>query len=67
MTESTIERAYALARAGQVRDVAALKQRLKADGCHAVDALLASRNVRGHLEAICAASFSDAANREGAP
>jgi hypothetical protein len=67
MTPSTIERAYALARAGQVRDVAALKQRLKADGCHAVDALLASRNVRGHLEAICAAAFSDAAPREGAP
>ena len=58
MTASTIERAYALARAGEVRDVAALKLRLKADGCHAVDALLASRNVRGHLEAICAAATS---------
>lgn len=56
MAVSTIERAYALARAGEVRDVAALKLRLKADGCHAVDALLASRNVRGHLEAICAAA-----------
>ena len=58
MTPSTLERAYALARAGEVRDVAALKPRLKADGCHAVDVLLASRNVRGHLEAICAAATS---------
>ena len=58
MTESTLERAYALARAGEARDVAALKARLKADGCHAVDVLLASRNVRGHLEAICAAATS---------
>lgn len=67
MTPSTIERAYALARAGQARNVADLKQRLKADGCHAVDALLASRNVRGHLEAICAAAFPAATTREGAP
>lgn len=57
MTDSTLERAYALARAGEVRDLAALKARLKADGCHAVDVLLASRNVRGHLEAICAAAL----------
>lgn len=58
MTESTLERAYALARAGEAPDVAALKARLKADGCHAVDVLLASRNVRGHLQAICAAASS---------
>jgi hypothetical protein len=66
MTVSTIERAYALARAGQARDVAHLKQRLKADGCHAVDVLLAPRNVRGHLEAICAAAFVADREREGA-
>lgn len=60
MTTSTIERAYQIARAGHVPDVAALKKRLKADGCRAVDALLAPRSIRGHLEAICAATYSAA-------
>jgi hypothetical protein len=60
MTTSTIERAYELARSGVVPDVARLKLRLKADGYRAVDALLAARSVRGHLEAICAASFKGA-------
>lgn len=59
---STIEHAYALARAGKARDIAALKQRLKADGCRAVDALLAQRGLRGHLEAICAAAFAGASS-----
>jgi len=58
MTTSTIERAYQLARSGRVPDVARLKQRLKADGCRAVDALLAPRSIRGHLEAICAATYA---------
>jgi hypothetical protein len=57
MTTSTIERAYELARAGQAPDVASLKCRLKADGCRAVDALLAPRSISGHLAAICAATF----------
>jgi len=57
MTQSTIERAHALARSGEARDVARLKQRLKADGCRAVDALLAARSVHQHLQAICAAAF----------
>jgi hypothetical protein len=57
MTTSTIERAYALARSGRVPNFASLKSRLKADGCRAVDALLAPRAIRGHLEAICAATF----------
>ena len=57
MTASTIERAYQLARAGKAADVAALKLQLKADGCRAVDALLAPRGIRGHLDAICTASF----------
>jgi hypothetical protein len=57
MTTSTIERAYQLARAGKAADIAALKLQLKADGCRAVDALLSQRSLRGHLEAICAASF----------
>ena len=57
MSQSTIERAYALARSGQCPNFARLQQRLKADGCRAVDALLASRSIRAHLEAICAASF----------
>ncbi|HZC17754.1 MAG TPA: hypothetical protein VE309_13430 [Caulobacteraceae bacterium] len=53
----TLERAYALARSGQYSNVDTLKDRLKADGCRAVDALLAARSIRGHLEAICAATF----------
>jgi hypothetical protein len=57
MTTSTIERAYELARSGHVPDLARLKERLKADGCRAVDALLAPRAIRGHLEAICAATY----------
>lgn len=54
---STLERAYAIARSGQVQNIDTLKDRLKADGCRAVDALLAPRSVRGHLAAICAACF----------
>ena len=57
MTTSTIERAYELARSGQAPDLATLKLKLKADGCRAVDALLAPRTIRGHLEAICSATF----------
>jgi hypothetical protein len=64
MTTSTIERAYQLARAGHARDLNDLKARLKADGCRAVDALLAPRSVRGHLEAICAATFRPARQDE---
>jgi len=56
MTMSTLERAYALARSGECSDFNALKTRLKADGCRAVDALLAARTLRGHLTAICAAT-----------
>ncbi len=54
---STVQRAYALARSGHFRDVDVLKDRLKAEGCRAVDALLAARSIRKHLEAICAATF----------
>ncbi|HEX7945661.1 MAG TPA: hypothetical protein VF495_13405 [Phenylobacterium sp.] len=60
MTLSTIERAYAMARSGEVPDLASLTLRLKADGCRAVDALLAPRSIRGHLQAICAAASSRA-------
>ena len=56
MTLPTIERAYQLARSGQVADLAALKQRLKSDGCRAVDALLAPRTISGHLKSICTAA-----------
>ena len=66
MSLSTIERAYELARSGHVPDLARLKQRLKADGCRAVDALLAPRAVRGHLEAICAATFKASATEDTA-
>lgn len=57
MTVSTIERAYALARSGKFANLAALKQRLKSDGCRAVDALLAPRHLAQHLQAICAAAY----------
>jgi len=60
MSMPTLERAYALARSGQCADLDRLKDRLKADGCRAVDQLLAPRSIRGHLEAICAASFKPA-------
>lgn len=60
MTTSTIERAYAIARSGEVPDIDSLKARLKADGCRAVDTLLAPRGIRGHLAAICAATFPPA-------
>ena len=53
----TIERAYQLARAGEARDVASLKLRLKAEGCRAVDALLSQRSLTAHLGSICAAAF----------
>lgn len=54
---STLERAYFLARSGEVADLADLKRRLKVEGCRAVDALLATYSVRRHLAAICAATF----------
>ena len=69
MTTSTIERAYALARSGRFQSLESLKVRLKADGCRAVDALLAPRSIKGHLQAICAASYqgpNGAAARESA-
>jgi hypothetical protein len=60
MTLSTIERAFQLARSGEVADLPSLKQRLKSDGCRAVDDLLAPRGLSGHLQAICAAAFKAA-------
>ncbi|HVI32261.1 hypothetical protein [Phenylobacterium sp.] len=56
MTLSTIERAYALARTGRYANVAQLQRQLNEDGCRAVEALLSPRNIKSHLEAICAAS-----------
>jgi hypothetical protein len=61
MTLSTIERAFQLARSGQVADLPSLKRRLNSDGCRAVDALLAPRTLSRHLQAICAAAFAAAA------
>lgn len=60
MSQSTIERAYALARSGRFTTVAQLKLQLHEDGCRAVDALLAPRGIRSHLEAICAAAARSA-------
>jgi hypothetical protein len=61
MTLSTIERAFELARSGQTANLGALKSRLTAEGRRAVDALLASRSLSGHLGDICAATFNPAA------
>ncbi len=58
MTTSTIERAFQLARTGRAADFASLKRLLKAEGCRAVDALLAPRSLSGHLQAICAAAYT---------
>lgn len=63
MTPSTIERAYALARSGRFATVEKLRLQLRLEGCRAVDALLAPRSIRGHLEAICAASARVAADK----
>ncbi|MGE5501892.1 MAG: hypothetical protein ACM3W4_08190 [Ignavibacteriales bacterium] len=60
MTSSTIERAYELARSGAAPDVRTLKSLLKAEGRRAVDALLSQRSILGHLEAICAATYTAA-------
>ncbi len=54
---STFERAYQLACSGTLADI---KARLEADGCRAIDTLLARRSVRDHLAAICAATYSAA-------
>jgi hypothetical protein len=64
MQRSTIEYAFEVARSGQVPDLASLKARLKADGCRAVDAMLAPRNISSYLAAICAATFKPARQPE---
>jgi hypothetical protein len=67
MTRSTIERAYELARSGQVPDLPSLRRRLKDEDCRAVDALLAPRNLSSHLAAICTAAYkAPAAQSHGA-
>ncbi len=55
---STFERAYQLARTGTFADLRALKARLEGEGYRSINTLLASRSVRGHLAAICAATYS---------
>jgi hypothetical protein len=68
VTRPTIERAFELARSGEVQDFPSLKRRLKEEGCRAVDALLAPRTISGHLTAICAAAFKpSAAEVDAAP
>ena len=57
---STFERAYQLARTGCFADVAAVRSRLEANGYRAIDTLLASRAIRDHLKAICAATYTAA-------
>lgn len=53
---SAIERAYTLARTGRYATFAALRSQLLDEGCRAVDALLSTRSVRSHLDAICTAA-----------
>ena len=67
MTPSTIERAFELARSGEIADLPGLKRRLNAEGCRAVEALLAPRGISGHLIAICTAAYRPSAHksREG--
>lgn len=62
----TVTRAYALARSGKFRTFEAIKAQLKADGFRAVDALLAARSIKSHLQAICAAAY-DAPRAEAEP
>jgi hypothetical protein len=57
---STFERAYQLARTGTFADLRSLKARLEGEGYRSIDTLLASRSVRDHLAAICAATYSAA-------
>ncbi|MBS0412658.1 MAG: hypothetical protein JSR86_22265 [Proteobacteria bacterium] len=64
MTLSTIERAYEMARSGDVPDLAILTSRLKSEGYRAVDALLSPRMLRGHLQAICRAAAGGASLAE---
>jgi hypothetical protein len=64
MTQSTIERAYALARTGRYATVAQLQRQLIEDGCRAVEPLLAPRSIRNHLQAICAAASAAAPQRK---
>jgi hypothetical protein len=67
VTRPTIERAFELARSGEVQDFPSLKRRLKEEGCRAVDALLAPRTISGHLTAICAAAFKPSSEAAAAP
>lgn len=54
---SAVERAYELARSGEFAQLSEIKERLKAEGCRAVDAQLAGRAIQGHLRAICSATY----------
>lgn len=53
----TVERAYQLARSGKYANLAEIKARLKAEGCHAIEPQLTGRSIQGHLRAICAATY----------
>jgi hypothetical protein len=64
---SAIERAYTLARTGRYPTFASLRSQLIEEGCRAVDALLSTRSVRSHLEAICSAASRSPAAAELQP
>jgi hypothetical protein len=64
---SAIERAYTLARTGRYASFAALRTQLVEEGCRAVDALLSTRSVRSHLDAICTAASRSPSAVESEP
>jgi hypothetical protein len=64
---SAIERAYTLARTGRYASFAALRTQLVEEGCRAVDALLSTRSVRSHLDAICTAASRSPSATETEP
>lgn len=58
MSRATLERAFELARSGEVADLAGLKRRLKSERLRSVEILLAPRNLSLYLDAVCVAASS---------
>lgn len=51
---STVERAFALARAGACRTLPELRHRLRMEGCESVDCHLAGKLIKSQLNALMA-------------
>jgi hypothetical protein len=56
----TVARAYELARSGECRNVAEIKQRLKEERCDAVEAQLMGPTIHRALRALCEAASKSA-------